>query len=86
MTDLADALTRMGVGTYDRSKVQKMTVKRKVSKAEAEAISSITGFALTPHSEDADLLRKYQQLRPEQRAAVARLLDVMLAEGKASGR
>nr|RDS93268.1 hypothetical protein DWF04_22515 [Cereibacter sphaeroides f. sp. denitrificans] len=86
MTDLADALTRMGVGTYDRSKVQKMTVKRKVSKAEAEAISTITGFALTPQTEGADLLRKYQQLRPDQRTAVARLLDVMLAEGKASGQ
>uniref|UniRef100_UPI00384C13CE hypothetical protein n=1 Tax=Celeribacter naphthalenivorans TaxID=1614694 RepID=UPI00384C13CE len=53
--EVADAMTAAKIGgVYDKSKVQKMTVSRKVSLAEAQIISKLSGYAL-PEASQASL-------------------------------
>lgn len=74
---LADALTRSGVGTYDRSTIQKMTVGRKVSFEEARAISEATGYPYVSDEDGQGFVADYLSLDPESRATVRDLLQVL---------
>lgn len=75
---LADKLTRDGAGNFDRSIIQKMTVGRKVSAAEAQAISKITGYPLHSTSSDDSFPQGYYQLTDEGKAAVKALVQALL--------
>lgn len=86
MAELAAELTRVSGRNYDRSMVQKMTVKRKVTKAEAEAIAKVTGYSASPSRAGDDILDKFMRLSEDQQDAVERLVDTMLNERKASDR
>lgn len=77
--ELGDALTRTGIGNYDRSIVQKMTVMRRISMAEAHAISSITSFPLSERDPDGQLPPEYYQLSEAHREAVNTLIRGLLA-------
>jgi hypothetical protein len=80
--DIAAGLTRMLSKNYDKSMVQKMTVFRKVSKAEAEAISALTGYPLTPDALDPYAI-KMAQLPATKRRLVEQLIDTLQGEQKA---
>ena len=55
--EIANALTIAKVGgTYDKSKVQKMTIGRKVSLLEAQVISQLTKFPLPQPEQQATSL------------------------------
>ena len=76
---LADILTGRGIGTYDRSMVQKMTTRRRVRLDEAQAISEITGYPLPAAQEQISFAAGYSRLDPEQRALVDALMGQLLA-------
>ena len=83
--DLAAAMTRAGTGSiYDRSTIQKMTVSRKISKAEAEAMAAITGHPVTPLSDMDEALRKYVALSADKKSIVAKLIEVLSQEPHSS--
>lgn len=80
---VADELTRRGVGQYDRSKVQKMTVKRGISAEEATAISAITSFPLplyfndeTPPEKDKTITNRIRDIRRERKLSIEQLADM----------
>ncbi|MCV2448485.1 hypothetical protein E3D03_014555 [Paracoccus sp. DMF] len=75
---LADSLTKTGAGSYDRSIVQKMTVARKVTAEEAQAIAAITGHPLPDTSSEDTYYHDYQQLSAEGKAAVQALIRALL--------
>lgn len=77
-TALADALTREGLGSYDRSKVQKMTVSRGVSFEEAQAISRLTGLPLL-EDQGSEFDRGFHKLNDSNRKAVLQLMRSLLA-------
>lgn len=61
--DLAEELNKQKLGTtYDKSKVQKMTVKRRVSMDEARAISLITQYPLGDEDEAEQFFDDFQKL------------------------
>lgn len=76
---LADILTGRGLGTYDRSMVQKMTKRRKVRMDEATAISEATGYPLPAPQDQVSFAQGYAKLTPEQRALVDALMGQLLA-------
>lgn len=80
--EVADAMSRALHRSYDRSMIYKMTVKRKVSKAEAEAISEITGYPLTPAPgrDTEEFLEKWAKLKPHQRGLVQSLMNMLAGE------
>lgn len=82
---LADALTRSGVGTYDRSTIQKMTVGRKVSFEEARAISEATGYPYVSDEDGQGFVADYLSLDPESQATVRDLLQVLRSRHRAGG-
>lgn len=82
--ELAEALTRAGAGSFDRSKIQKMTVSRKVSKAEAEAISRVTGYPLDPGKKVSEFDGLMMQLSDANKAVVERMVQVLLDEQERS--
>lgn len=79
--DVAAGLTRLLSKNYDKSMIQKMTVFRKVTKAEAEAISSLTGYPLTPDGDDPYAL-KMRDLPSAKRRLVEQLIDTLQGEQK----
>lgn len=76
---LGYALTRAGVGNFDRSIVQKMTVSRRITMDEAAAIAEITGHPLPDPSGDAEIPREFYQLSEHHKAAVKALIRGLLA-------
>lgn len=80
---LGDALTKAGLGNYDRSIIQKMTVARRVAMDEAQEICRITGHPLPETSSDAELPREYYLLNEEHRVAVQTLIRGLLANQQA---
>lgn len=73
--DAAAVLTRAGLGNYDRSKVQKMTVGRKVSLAEAEALAAASGLRVPVGDRDEEFISKISRLSERDRAMVFALID-----------
>lgn len=80
--EIAAGMTRLLQKNYDKSIVQKMTVFRKVTKPEAEAISALTGYPLTPDGSDPYAL-KMAQLPAAKRRLVEQLIDTLQVEPKA---
>lgn len=75
---IADEMTRSGIGAYDRSKVQKMTVGRGVSAEEAAAIATITGYAL-PSAYSGDRFETdFERLSESDREIVRAMIHRML--------
>lgn len=83
-TELAAGLTRSGLGNYDRSMVQKMTVGRRVSMDEARVISQLTGYPMPDPTGGAHLPAGYDKLDPAHQAVVRRLIDELLSLQKDS--
>lgn len=85
MTAVADAMNRANLGTkYDRSKVQKMTVGRRVTFEEAQALSQITGYPLTEDDEVKTLVEDYRDLT-ENDKGIVQVLVRRLRAGKSAG-
>jgi hypothetical protein len=82
----AAGLAREMKKNFDRSTVQKMTVGRKVSMAEAEALSKITGFPVVPPDAEPFPQAKYQDLLDNQKKVVKDLIDVLAAENESKRR
>lgn len=75
MSAVADEMNRAGLNTkYDRSKIQKMTVSRRVTYEEAAALSEITGFPMIKNDDVAGLIEGYQGLDDENKAFVRDLV------------
>lgn len=83
---LAAELTKRGLGSYDRSTIYKMTVKRKVTKEEAEAIAEITGFPLRPLDEVDDMHRRFATLSEHHRRLIRQMMDALEAEKRSVGQ
>lgn len=81
----AEALTMAGLGAYDRSKVQKMTVDRKVTKEEAEALAAATGYPVAAGASTAAFVIKYQELTGEDRELVDQFVDRLLNKSAQEG-
>ena len=78
---LADALTAsVGLGSYAKSMVNKMTKARKVSMDEARAISAITGYPLPASADDEDLAAQIRNLDPADQQMVRSLIDRLHAQ------
>ena len=78
--EIAAGMTKLLSRNYDKSMLQKMTVFRKVTKPEAEAISALTGFPLTKG--DLDLYAfKMGQLSESNRCLVEQLIDTLRGVG-----
>ena len=75
--DLAAAMTRLLGKNYDKSILQKMTVFRKVTKPEAEAISSLTGYPITPEAGD-PIAAKLLELPAHKRRLVEQLIETLM--------
>lgn len=75
--EVADAMTRAQLGqVYDKSKVQKMTTIRKVSLAEAQVLSGITGFPIPDAHEYAlSVDERLSRLSPDRRRRLLEMLD-----------
>lgn len=72
---LADALSRVeGLGSYDRSMIQKMTKDRRVRGDEALAISQITGHPLPEDEADLEFDAMFRKLSPENRTTIRTLV------------
>ncbi|WP_299358208.1 hypothetical protein [uncultured Paracoccus sp.] len=76
---VGDELTRRGLGVYDRSKVQKMTVSRGVSAEEAAALVQITEVPLPFAPPTSAFVDRYQQLSPEDREMIDAMVVRLLA-------
>lgn len=73
--ELADRLTaHPDVSSYDKSMVNKMTKKRKISAVEARAISDITGYPVPPSKESEAIIRELAELSAADREAVLTLI------------
>ena len=76
---VGDEMTQRGLGVYDRSKVQKMTVARGVSAEEAAAIAQITGKPL-PFASPVDAFADgYAKLSQQDRAVIDAMMQRLLA-------
>ncbi|MCJ8139374.1 hypothetical protein [Falsirhodobacter halotolerans] len=73
--EAAAILTRAGLGNYDRSKVQKMTVGRKVTLAEAEALAKASGIQAPVTNPVDDYASKIRLLSDSDREMVFALID-----------
>lgn len=84
MQEVADLLNEKDLGAkYDRSKVQKMTVARKVSKMEAEALAEITGYPLS--DDDAQqMMFDFDRLKPGDKSLVRSMISSLRAKQEAS--
>lgn len=71
----AEILTRAGLGEYERSKIQKMTVGRKVTMAEATALSEAIGFPLPGAEVENEFIKKLSLLSEDHRRLVYQLID-----------
>ena len=76
---MADILTGRGLGTYDRSMVQKMTTRRAVRMDEATVIAEATGYPLPAPRDQINFAQGYARLSPDQRALVDALMGQLLA-------
>lgn len=81
--ELGDALTRAGIGNYDRSMIQKMTVARRVTMDEAQAIAAVTNHPLPENGLESQLPREYFLLSEDHRKAVNTLIRGLLADQQA---
>ena len=80
ITDLAREMDGRGLPTsYDRSKVQKMTVARRVTMEEARVISEITGYPTLEGDETAPFLDKYRKLSEADRTTIRHLVNSLHA-------
>lgn len=74
MQEISERMNGKNLGAaYDRSKVQKMTVSRKVSKIEAEAIAEITGYPLTD-GDAQQMIDDFRSLAPADKEVVRDLI------------
>lgn len=76
---LSEGLSRAsGLGSYDRSMVQKMTVSRKISMDEARVISQLTGHPLPDTEEGVEVMTDYMKLSSDSQAAIRTLMKELL--------
>ena len=81
--EVAEAMTKAGLGlTYHKTMVQKMTTIRKVSLAEAEVLSRVTGYPIPDgQREAAGLEARYSKLSEKRQRALTQVLqDLEAAE------
>lgn len=81
---LADRLSgHPGMPPYAKSMVNKMTKSRKVSLAEARAISDITGHPLPVTKVTDEIVAEIESLHPDDRKAVITLIHNLAQKPKA---